>query len=50
MRDHGSSYNGPIIIEKVKEEEILKKENIENGNDTSTVPEGHTGQEDPSGS
>jgi hypothetical protein len=49
MRDHGSAYYGPVIVEKVKEED-LKKEKKENGNDTSIVPEGHTGQEDPSGS
>jgi len=48
MRDHGSRQVGPPVPQIV--EEIKEKENKEDGNDTSIVPEGHTGQEDPGGS
>ncbi len=48
MRDHGSRQVGPPVPQV--EEEIKEKENKEDGDDTSIVPEGHTRQEDSSGS
>jgi len=48
MRDHGSSQVGPPIPQIV--EEIKEKENKEDGDDISTITEGHTRQEDSSGS
>jgi len=48
MRDHGSSQVGPPTPQVVQENK--EKENEKNVNDTSIVPEGHTGQENPSGS
>ncbi len=48
MRDHGSRQIGPPIPQIV--EENKEKENKKDGNDISTVPEGHTGSEDYSGS
>ncbi len=48
MRDHGSRQVGPPVPQIV--EEIKEKENKEDGDDTSIVPEGHTRQEDSSGS